>query len=226
MSHDVADETQRRQAEEEARKDNSLRLGVLASGSGTNLQAILDAIGAGQLPARVVCVLSDKEDAYALQRAERAGVPHHVLRPVDYPSREEHDRAMVAQLLRYDVQLVVLAGYLRIVGQPFLSAFPQRIINLHPSLLPSFPGLEAQKQAWEYGVKVSGCTVHFVDEGLDTGPIIVQECVPIPPDCTFEQFTERLRRAEHKLLPLAIKLIAEGRVRVEGRRVTIKGGLQ
>ena len=202
-------------------EDTALRVGVLASGNGTNLQAILDACAAGEIRAKVACVLSDQPAARALARAAQAGVPHHAVPRSDYASREDHDRALVEMLRTYEVELVVLAGYMRLVGQPFLEAYPQRIINVHPSLLPAFPGLNAQQQAWEYGVKVTGCTVHFVDEGLDTGPIILQESLSVEEFASLDQLTEGIHRLEHRLLPQAIGLFAEGKLRLEGRRVAL-----
>lgn len=198
-----------------------LRLAVLVSGSGTNLQAIIDGISQGQLAAEIVTVISSRADAYALIRAKRAGIPHKVLQPQDYPDREAYDSALAQHLRDAKVDLVVLAGFMRILSPGFVSQFEGRIINLHPSLLPSFPGLHAQRQALEYGVKITGCTVHFVDKGLDSGPIIVQRAVPVMEDDTEESLTQRIRREEHIALIQAIDLFAQGRLTVQGRRVII-----
>lgn len=198
-----------------------LRLAVLVSGSGTNLQAIIDGISQGQLAAEIVTVISSRADAYALIRAKRAGIPHKVLQPQDYPDREAYDSALAQHLRDAKVDLVVLAGFMRILSPGFVSQFEGRIINLHPSLLPSFPGLHAQRQALEYGVKITGCTVHFVDKGLDSGPIIIQRAVPVMEDDTEESLTQRIRREEHIALIQAIDLFAQGRLTVQGRRVII-----
>ncbi len=198
-----------------------MRIGVLASGQGTNLQAILDACAAGRLPARVALVLSDRPEAPALARAASAGVPTRVIPPAGFPSREAHDEALVAALRAAGVDTVVLAGYLRLVSPRFLRAFPGRVLNVHPALLPAFPGLHAQRQALEYGVKVTGCTVHFVDEGLDTGPVIFQEAVPVEEGDDEARLAARIRVVEHRLLVEALRLLAEGRLVVEGRRVRV-----
>src|SRR5689334_16105429 len=157
----------------------ALRIGVLVSGTGTNLEAILNAIGEGRLASNVAVVISNKPEALALERAKKAGVPTRVIPHRDYPSREEFDAALVAALREAGVDWVVLAGFMRLITKTMLSAFPSRIVNIHPSLLPAFPGVDAQKQAFDYGVKVTGCTVHLVDEGTDTGPIIAQREVPV-----------------------------------------------
>lgn len=199
-----------------------MRIGVLASGRGTNLQALLDAQAAGRLGAEIVVVVSDNPNAQALARAHRHGIPTRVLEPKDYGSREDFDRALAALLQAHRVELVVLAGYMRLLSPVMLQAFPQRIINIHPSLLPSFPGLNAPKQAWRYGVKYTGCTVHFVDEGMDTGPIIAQRVVPVDPQDTVEELAAKILREEHRLLPQVVRWLAEGRVFLQGRRVFIK----
>ncbi len=200
-----------------------MRVGVLASGSGTNLQAILDADRAGQLgPAQVVVVIANVSDAGALERARAAGVPAELVEHNAYTSRATFDAALLATLARYEVELVALAGFMRILTPAFLRGFPERVVNIHPSLLPAFPGVHAQKQALEYGARVSGCTVHFVDEGLDSGPIISQSAVTIADDDDLPQLTARILAEEHRLYPAAIRAIAEGRVRIAGRRVIIK----
>ncbi len=198
-----------------------LRLGVLASGRGSNLQAIIDAIGEGRLQAEVAVVLSNAATAAALERARRHGIEALYVDPKAFPDRAAYDRKLVEILRGRGVELVCLAGYMRIITREFIDAFPYRIMNIHPALLPSFPGVNAQRQAWEYGVKISGCTVHFVEEGMDTGPIILQAAVPVEEDDTPETLAERILAFEHQIYPRAIQLYAEGRLRVEGRRVRI-----
>lgn len=203
--------------EERGRKP--VRLGVLASGRGSNLQAIIDAIEAGRLLAQVAVVISDKPRAQALERAKRHGIPAVSL-PVDhFSNRADHEAALVRSLQGHNVELVLLAGYMRLLGRGFLHIFQQRVMNIHPSLLPAFPGLEAQRQALEYGAKVAGCTVHFVDEGMDQGPIILQAAVPVLDSDTVESLSERILAEEHRIYPEAIRLWTEGRLRLEGRRV-------
>lgn len=196
-----------------------LRLGVLASGRGSNLQSIMDAAGAGRIKAEVVVVFSDNKDAFALERARKAGIPALRLDPRDFGSKDEYEKAILEILQEHEVQLVCLAGYMRIIGRVLLEAFPNMIVNIHPALLPAFPGLHGQRQAWDYGVKFSGCTVHFVDEGMDTGPIIIQAVVPVYDDDTVDTLADRILEQEHKIYPEAIGLIAEGRLRLEGRKV-------
>jgi len=200
-----------------------LRLGVLASGSGTNLQSIIDQCQSGQLDAEIVLVLCNNPDAGALERAGQAGLPHLCINHRDFDDRQSFDRAVVAALKDAGVELVVLAGFMRIISDLFLAAFPQRIINIHPALLPAFPGLHVQKQALDYGARFAGCTVHFVDSGVDTGPIIIQAIVPVFDDDTEDSLSARILQQEHKIYPQAIQLIAEDRVRIEGRRVRIEG---
>ncbi len=201
----------------------ALRLGVLVSGRGSNLQSIMDACQRGETKAEVVVVLSDNPDAYGLVRAQNAGIDTHVVKPSDYPDRDSHNAAMGDIIERYQVELICLAGYMRVLAPSFVERFRHRIINIHPALLPSFPGLHGQEQALEYGVKVSGCTVHFVDEGVDTGPIIIQAVVPAFHDDTEETLSARILEYEHKIYPAAIRLYAEGRLKVEGRKVVIEG---
>lgn len=200
-----------------------LNIGFLASGGGTNFQAIIDRISAGGLGARAAILVSDNPDAYALKRAENHGVPHIFMNPKTYSSRDGYFTAIAAEMRARDVGLVVLAGFMRIVSKPLLDAFPMRVINIHPALLPSFPGLHGQGQAVDYGVRISGCTVHFVDEGMDTGPVIIQAAVPAIPGDTEETLSARILKAEHMIFPEAIRLIAEGRLRVEGRKVIVSG---
>lgn len=198
-----------------------LRLGVLVSGRGSNLQAILDACREGDLPARVVQVLSDRPDAPALERARTAGVAGRWVDPRAYPNREAYERELTRLLEKAGVELVCLAGFMRVLGPWFVGHWRHRVLNIHPSLLPAFRGLHAQKQALEYGVKVAGCTVHFVDEGVDSGPIVLQAAVPVEEDDTVESLSERILQQEHRIYVEAIRLFAEGRLVVEGRRVRI-----
>jgi len=198
-----------------------LALGVLLSGSGSNLQALLDAVAAGRLHARIAVVISNRADALGLERARRAGVPTAVLPHRDAPSREAYDTRLVAELRRHDVSLVVLAGFMRLVTRVLLDAYPARVLNIHPALLPAFPGLHAERQALAYGVRVTGVTVHFVDEQTDHGPILAQAAVPVLADDTEETLHARVQRQEHRLYPFAIQLIATGRVRFDGDRVVV-----
>lgn len=199
-----------------------LKLAVLASGSGTNLQAIIDDVATGYIPAEIKIVLSNKPDAYALTRAREAGIKTQVVLPKDYATREEFDAELVKILLENDVEYVALAGYMRMLSKVFLDAFPNRIINIHPALLPSFPGIHGQRDAVEYGVKVSGCTVHFVDENMDHGPIIAQAPVPVLHTDTEETLKARILEQEHILFPHVLRLVAEGKVEIKGRKVIIK----
>lgn len=207
----------------------TIALGVLISGRGSNLGALLDAIGDGRLDASVRLVISNKAGAGGLARAEAAGVATCVLPHGAYPSREAFDAAVVDALRAAGVELVVLAGFMRLVTPVLLDAFPHRVLNIHPALLPAFPGVDAQRQALDYGVRVTGCTVHFVDAGTDTGPILLQETEPVHEDDTPASLSARLLVKEHALLVRAVALVASGRVRVEvsphgGRaRVSIAG---
>lgn len=191
---------------------------VLISGSGSNLQSIIDQTEAGFLPIRICCVIANKPDAFGLERARKHGIAA-VCIPSKGKTREEHEREIVAELDARGVELVVLAGYMRLLGHELLERYRGRVINIHPALLPSFPGAHGYEDAWNYGVKVSGCTVHFVDEGCDTGPIILQAVNPIQPDDTLETFRQRGLAIEHKALPEAIRLYCNRRLRIEGRRV-------
>ena len=209
------------------RAAKKVRIGVLASGRGSNLQAIIDAIEAGTLDARVVLVLSNKKDAAALERARKHGLADVFLDPKPFAgqpdSREAYDRAVLDVLRKHDVELVLLAGYMKIVTPVLVKAYENRMMNIHPSLLPSFPGLDAQKKALEHGVKLSGCTVHFVTDGVDEGPIIVQAAVPIVEGDTPETLAARILVEEHKIYPQAVQLFAEGRLIVSGRIVHVRG---
>ena len=189
-----------------------LQLGVLVSGVGSNLQAILDAIGAGTLNAQVKVVIANRPGALALERARAAGVPALTIPHKDFASREAFDRALVSALREANVNWVVLAGFMRVLTPEFLSAFQGRIINIHPSLLPSFPGVEATKQALDYGVKLTGCTVHFVDQGVDSGKIIAQRAVPVEPGDDLSSLGARVHAAEHELFVHVLREIAAGRI--------------
>lgn len=199
----------------------STTLAVLVSGNGSNLQAIIDRIEAGDLDARIACVVSNKPDAFAVTRAVTHGIPVVIHENHGYASRREYDQALVGILRSHGVELVVLAGFMRILSEAVVSAFPHAIMNIHPALLPAFPGLHAQKQALDYGVRFTGCTVHFVDCGTDTGPIILQAVVPIEQDDTEETLSARIQREEHRAFPEAIRLFCAGRLSVNGRRVRI-----
>ena len=205
-------------------RSEPLRIGVLASGRGSNLQAIIDAIEAGKLDCRLAVVVSDRGDARALERARKHGTEAVFLDPKGYPDREAFDRAVLAVLAEHRVELVCLAGYMRVLTPAFVRALPGRIMNIHPALLPAFPGLHAQRQAFQHGVKISGATVHFVDEGVDTGPIICQVAVPVREDDTEETLAARTLEQEHQLYPRAIRLFAEERLSIVGRRVLIREG--
>lgn len=196
-----------------------LNIGVLVSGSGTNLQAIIDAIEAKRLDAKIAVVISNKPTAFAITRAKKHGIAVRVIVKDAFPDREAFDAELVRVLNEHKVELVALAGFLRILTPVFIRAFPMRIMNIHPSLLPSFTGLDVQKKAIEYGVKFSGCTVHFVDEGLDTGPIIMQAVVPVTDSDTPETLARRILVEEHKIYPEAIRLYARGKLKISGRRV-------
>lgn len=197
---------------------NKLKIGVLVSGRGTNLQAIIDSINRGELDAEIRIVISDNPNAPALERARKANIPTVYVKP---GKRTEFEGEIIRILEENDVELIVLAGFMRILSINFVNHFPMRIINIHPSLLPSFPGLQAQKQALDYGLKITGCTVHFVNEIVDGGPIILQEAVPVYDNDTVESLSDRILEKEHKILVEAIKLFGEGRLRVVGRRVFI-----
>jgi len=202
------------------------RLAVLISGRGSNLQSILDAIGNRTLDAAVVVVISNRIDAAGLTRARAAGIETMSVLLRDFPSRDDCDRAIVEILRARNVGLVCLAGYMRIVGRPLLEAFEDRILNIHPSLLPSFPGLEAQRQALEYGVQVTGATVHLVTDGLDDGPIVAQRAVPVLTDDSAETLAARILVEEHRIYPEAIRLVLEGGWSVDGRRFVRRRGAE
>lgn len=202
-----------------------LRVAVLASGRGSNLQAIIDAIDMGQLRAQIVAVISNRKDAMALERARKHGLTDIFVDPKPFAgrpeSREAYDRSLLETLQQHEIELVLLAGYMKIVTAVLVNTYANRMMNIHPSLLPSFPGLDVQKKAIDWGCKLAGCTVHFVTEGVDEGPIIIQAAVPILDDDTAETLAARILVQEHKIYPRAVQLFAEGRLRVDGRRVFI-----
>jgi phosphoribosylglycinamide formyltransferase-1 len=196
-------------------------LGVLVSGSGSNLQAIIDNIEASQLSAEIKVVISNEPEAYGLVRAENHHIKTMVINHRDYDSREAFDQGLVTALKENGVELVILAGFMRVITPTFLKAFHNRILNIHPALLPAFPGVHVWQEAIDYGVKFSGCTVHFVDEGTDTGPIIIQSVVPVLDDDDADSLSARILKQEHKIYSRAIQLFAQGRLEITGRRVKI-----
>lgn len=196
-------------------------IAVLVSGRGSNLQAIIDSIGNGYLKARISVVVSDVGDAYALLRAKKHGIDAVFVNPENFASKELYEKEILMVLKKHDAELVLLAGYMRILGKTLLLSYKNRILNIHPALLPAFMGLHAQKQAFDHGVKVAGCTVHFVDETLDGGPIILQRCVEVKENDTPETLADRILEEEHKIYPEAVKLFVENRLRIEGRKVKI-----
>lgn len=207
-----------------------INLGVLVSGSGTNLQAIIDAIESKKLDARINVVISNNPDAYAVQRAKNHNIPVEIILSPNVligepnntaAAREDYDSIIIETLKRYSVDLVVLAGFMRLLTSKFIKTFPMRIMNIHPALLPAFPGLNVQKKAVDYGVKFSGATVHFVDDGVDTGPIIIQAVVPVYDDDTDKTLAERILKEEHRIYPYAIQLFSEKRLEIKGRRVIV-----
>lgn len=200
-----------------------MNLGILASGRGSNFQSIIDEIEAGRLNVSVKLLIADQPEAYAIERAKKHSIEYLHLSPKQFPSKDAFFMKIADELKARGVGLVVLAGFMRIVRKPLIDAFPNRILNIHPALLPSFPGLHGQKQAADYGVRISGCTVHFVDEGMDTGPVIIQAAVPVSPDDTEDVLSARILNLEHRIYPEAIRLFSEGRLRVEGRVVKIAG---
>jgi phosphoribosylglycinamide formyltransferase-1 len=204
-------------------QDVVFKIGVLGSGKGSNLQSIIDNVEAGNIPAEIACVISDVEDAYILERARKHGIEALYIPPGKYKTKldKETEAEYVKCLKDRGVELVVMAGFMRMLKEDFIEAFPGRIINLHPSILPAFRGLEAWKQALEYGVKFTGCTVHFVEIGMDTGPNIMQAVVEVKEDDTPETLHQRIQVEEHRIYPEVIRLIAEGRVELNGRLVSI-----
>ncbi len=195
------------------------KLGVLISGSGTNLQAIIDNIETGFIPAEISVVISNNPDAYGLKRAEKKNIPTEVINHRDFSSREEFEKKLIEILNDFEVDYVILAGFMRVLTKYFINNFKNRILNIHPALLPSFPGVDAQKQAFDYGVKFSGCTVHFVTEEVDVGPIIIQAVVPVLQEDTAEKLQKRILEKEHIIFPLAIKMLVEEKLKIVGNKV-------
>lgn len=199
-----------------------LKLGVLISGSGSNLQSIIDNIENGKLDAAIKIVISNNPHAFGISRAQKHGLPVIILNHEEFKTREEFDAELIKILISKEIDLIVLAGFMRLLTPGFLKAFPQKIINIHPALLPSFKGTHGQKMAFEYGVKFSGCTVHFVDEGVDSGAIIIQSVVPVLQDDTEEDLAARVLKEEHRIYPQAIQFFAENKIKISGRKVFIK----
>ncbi len=201
-----------------------INIAVLVSGRGTNLQAIINAVNRGAIDGKIEIVLSDNPGAYALKRAKGNDIKTQVVNYKSFSSKEEYEQEIMQQLDNYRVDLIVLAGYMRILGSGFIEKYRYRIINIHPALLPAFPGLNAQRQALKYGVKISGCTVHFVDEGMDSGPIILQKAIKVRQSDDEESLSKRILKYEHQLLPRAIQLYAQNKIQIlDNRRVHIKG---
>ncbi|MDD1695396.1 MAG: phosphoribosylglycinamide formyltransferase [Methanoregula sp.] len=198
------------------------RIAVLASGRGSNFQAIIDAIQEEKIPAACAALITDNPKAYAIERAKKAKIPVTVIDFTSFPSRDMYEKALLSAMQQVNADLFVLAGYMRIVGAGIVRSFPGKMMNIHPALLPAFPGLHAQRQAVDHGVKVSGCTVHFVDESLDGGPIILQRCVTIMENDDEDSLAERILHHEHECYPEAIKLFCEGRLEIVGRKVRIR----
>ncbi len=199
-----------------------INIAVLISGSGTNLESIIDSIESRKVDAKIALVLSNEPDAYGLVRAEKHNIPTAVINHRGYKMREDFDKALIDLLEGYDVDLICLAGFMRLLTPVFLRKYPKRVINIHPAILPSFAGSHGQEDAFEYGVKFSGCTIHFVDEGVDTGPIIIQAVVPVMQGDTIDTLKDRILAQEHKIYPQAIQYFAEGRIEVKGKKVVIK----
>jgi len=202
--------------------NSGLRIGVLASGNGSNLQSLIDRYIDGTLPALVACVISNNASAFALERARKHDIPALHLDHRLFSCREAYDEALVDAFREHEVELVCLAGFMRIITPVLIDAFPNAIMNIHPALLPSFPGLNAQRQAINHGVKIAGCTVHFVDKGTDTGPIICQAAVPVMEGDTEDSLSARIQVEEHRCYPMAVKLFAEGKLTVDGRKVIVE----
>lgn len=200
-----------------------IRIGVLVSGSGTNLQSIMNACDCSEIDGQVCVVISNVPGVYAIERAREKNVVTVVVPHTEYPDRESFDKQLVKILTEYRVDLVALAGFMRVLTPKFLRCFSGRVMNIHPALLPSFPGIGVRQKAIDYGVRFSGCTVHFLDEGVDTGPIIIQAVVPVYPDDSEEVLKDRILKLEHKIYPKAIQLFAQGRLTIKGRKVHIRG---
>jgi phosphoribosylglycinamide formyltransferase-1 len=198
------------------------RIAVLASGRGSNFQAVIDAIASGKIPATCVALITDNPKAYAIERAGKAAIPVKVIDYASFPTREAYEQALLAAMEEARADLYVLAGYMRILGSGVVQAFPGKMVNIHPALLPSFTGLHAQRQAVLHGVKVAGCTVHFVDDSLDGGPIILQKCVPVMDDDDEDDLADRILEQEHIAFPEAIRLFCEDRLEIMGRKVRVR----
>ena len=198
-----------------------MRLGILISGRGSNFEAISNQIAQRKLDAEVAIVISNRASAPGLEIARQRGIPMRVI-PSQGLEREAYDKLLIDELRTHEVELVCLAGFMRLLSADFVRAFPNRVLNIHPSLLPAFPGLDAQRQALDHGVKITGCTVHFVDEFLDSGPILVQAAVPVLDDDTVEALSARILKQEHLIYPKAIQYMADGRITIDGRRVRIR----
>jgi phosphoribosylglycinamide formyltransferase 1 len=201
---------------------NIFKLAILVSGRGSNLQSIIDSIEKEELNANISIVISNNKDAMALTRAEKHNIKTIFIDPAGYLNKREYDKALIEKLKEFSIDLICLAGYMRILGEEVIQTFKEKIINIHPSLLPAFPGLNAQKQAINYGAKFSGCTVHFVDSGIDSGPIILQTAIPIYDNDDEKSLSERILEQEHHLYPKAIKMIKENQIKINGRTVTHK----
>lgn len=199
----------------------ALNLGVLVSGSGSNLQAIIDNIEQRKLKSKIAVVISNNKDAFSIERAKKHNIPFEIIEHHQYNKREDFDKKIVETLKSYNVDLVIMAGFLRVITKILLDAYPMKIMNIHPALLPSFPGLHVQKKALDYGCKFAGCTVHFADEGVDSGPIIIQGVVPILDSDDEDTLSKRILKVEHKIYSTAIKLYEDGRIRIKNRKVII-----
>jgi phosphoribosylglycinamide formyltransferase-1 len=199
-----------------------LNLAVFVSGSGTNLQSIIDNTENGAIDAKVALVLSNEPDAYGLVRAKNHGIPTAVVNHRDYKTRTDFEDALIDALSAHPIDLICLAGFMRVLTPHFLGRYPRKVINIHPALLPSFPGTQGQQDAFDYGVRFTGCTVHFVDAGVDTGPIIIQAVVPVMPDDTKDALQKRILAQEHIIYPQAIQYIAQGRAEIVGRKVVVR----
>jgi len=199
-----------------------LKIGVLASGRGSNFQAIIDAIENKNLKATIEILITDNPSAIAIERAKKHNIKHIFINPKEFATKDELFKKIAYELKSCGVELVLLAGFMRIVRKPLIDAFPNKIMNIHPALLPAFPGMHGQKQSLDYGVKISGCTVHFVDKGMDTGPVIIQAAVPVMPDDTEDTLSEHILSLEHRIYPEAVRLFSEGRLEIKGRKVSIK----
>jgi len=197
-------------------------VGVLVSGSGSNLQSIIDNVEKGTLDAVIKIIISNNPDAFALERAKNHNIPAAVIDHRDFDNREQFEQHMVDVLNSYGIELVIMAGFMRVLSPLFLRAFPKKIMNIHPAILPSFQGIHAQQRAFDYGVKFSGCSVHFADEGVDTGPVIIQSIVPVLDDDTADTLQQRILKEEHRIFPQAIQMYADGKLEIIGRKVRVK----